>query len=104
MDRFHFLGFPPHKKGRQTYFDEVATLEDSVIFFESPHRIIKTLVELSSREPKRLAMIGRELTKLHETIYRGTLAELNTVIGQEPSRGEYVVVLAPQKMSHSPLS
>jgi 16S rRNA (cytidine1402-2'-O)-methyltransferase len=95
MDNFSFRGFPPHKKGRQTYFEAIAKIEEAVIFFESPHRIQKTVKELALRQPTRQAVICRELTKLYETTLRGNLADLTQIIESKPGRGEYVIVLAP---------
>src|SRR3989344_3385052 len=72
MDRFLFLGFPPVKKRRSMFFEEVINSKYPVIFYESPYRILKTLKELSSLE----VLVCRELTKKFETIYRGTAAEI----------------------------
>lgn len=98
---FLFLGFLPHKKGRQTALKEVAATERTIVLFESPHRIGKLLAELVACTPNRTAIVLRELTKLHESHYRGTVAELNDLFenGALPARGEFVVVLAPARMS-----
>lgn len=93
-DRFLFLGFPPHKKGRNSYFEEIAMREETIVLFESKHRIEKTLSQLPQ---DRLMMIGRELTKLHETIYRGTAPEILDQLQSESTKGEFVIVLAPKK-------
>lgn len=95
-NEFVFFGFLPHKKGRQTLLDEIATTARTVVLFESPHRIDKLLAELATRVPERKCAIFRELTKLHEAAYRGTVATLATAA--IPSRGEFVVVLAPARM------
>ncbi|MBU2264856.1 rRNA small subunit methyltransferase 1, partial [Patescibacteria group bacterium] len=71
-DRFNFMGFPPHKKGRETYFKKVATADETVVFYESTHRILKTMEQLKILLPERQIMIGRELTKMFESVYRGT--------------------------------
>lgn len=94
-NEFVFLGFLPHKKGRQTLLNEIATLSRTVVLFESPHRIGKLLEELTARIPSREVFIGRELTKLHETHYRGTVSELvlRAQQGEIPERGEFVVVV-----------
>lgn len=91
-DRFSFLGFPPHKNKRQKYFKEAAAIEHTVVFYESGHRIHKCLNELAAVLPeKRELMIGRELTKKFETIYRGTISE---ILAQEIiDKGEFVVVI-----------
>ena len=72
---FLFLGFPPHKKGRKTFFERVSKNEVPVILFESPHRIIKTLKELEAACGDRYCNVGRELTKVYEEI--GTIIEKN---------------------------
>ena len=92
-DKFLFLGFPPHKKGRQTFFREVAANEVTTVFYESNHRIEKCLQELSVvLEPKRQIMIARELTKQFESIYRGTISEILAM--KMPEKGEFVVVIS----------
>src|SRR3989344_5071174 len=63
-NEFLFLGFPPHKKGRQTALREIATSHRAVVLFESPHRIGKLLTELAARMPDRTVVILRELTKM----------------------------------------
>lgn len=96
MDEFTFLGFPPHKKGRQSFFNQVAATKSSVIFYESPHRIAKALAALAEREPERLALVARELTKQFETLYRGSASSLSAQLSSKPPPGEYVVVMAPR--------
>jgi 16S rRNA (cytidine1402-2'-O)-methyltransferase len=95
MDEFIFLGFLPHKKGRQTLLNEIATLERSAVLYESPHRIQKLFLELTKRIPNRHAVIFREMTKIYEQIASGTVLELSQRLTSEdiPSRGEFVVVL-----------
>jgi len=92
-DEFIFLGFPPHKKGRMTFFDRVATLKSTVAMYESTHRIMKTMAEIQSRMPERQLMIGRELTKMHETIYRGTAEEVIAKLETTSIKGEFVIIL-----------
>ncbi len=94
-DRFLFLGFSPHKKGRKTFFQEIADSEYTVVFYESPHRIIKTLKEMSEHEElkNRQLVIARELTKKFETIYRGTASEILEKFEKELTRGEITVVV-----------
>lgn len=94
-DEFVFLGFPPNKKGRQTYFDRLATIESTVVIYESTHRIFKSLEEINKRTPQRHLVVCRELTKLHETIYRGTAAEVTEALTSTSIKGEFVIVLAP---------
>lgn len=75
MREFTFLGFPPHKKGRETYFKKVAASEMPVMYYESPHRLMKNLELLQSLAPEKHIIIGRELTKVYEEIVRGTVTE-----------------------------
>ncbi|KKR02683.1 MAG: Ribosomal RNA small subunit methyltransferase I [Candidatus Yanofskybacteria bacterium GW2011_GWA1_39_13] len=94
-DEFVFLGFPPHKKGRQTFFKNISKIESTVVFYESKHRILKALdnLEKLSDLGERKMMIGRELTKQFETIYRGTLAEIKPHLTDKNLLGEFVVVI-----------
>ncbi len=92
-DNFTFLGFPPHKKGRETYFRELALIEHTVVLYEATHRIEKTLAQLPQ---DRLLVVCRELTKLYETTYRGTAAEVLEALSKTSKKGEFVVVVAPQ--------
>ena len=72
-DNFLFLGFLPHKKGRETLFKEIAASERAVIFYESPHRILKTLDSLQKHAgDERSVIIAREMTKLHEQVVTGS--------------------------------
>ncbi len=87
-DRFIFLGFPPAKKKRKKFFQEIAQAKYTVVFYESPHRILKTLQELI--DLNRQVVVCRELTKKFETIYRGNIRE---IIKQIKPRGEFVVIV-----------
>ncbi len=93
IERFTFVGFPPHKKGRQTFFNELAAIDHTVVLYESTHRIIKTLEAL--KEYGRPLVVGRELTKMHETIYRGLAEDVIKQIEATSSKGEFVIVIAP---------
>lgn len=92
--RFTFLGFPPHKKGRETFFKKIASSDLPVILFESPHRIQKTLVQLERFAGDRYCNIGRELTKIYEEIFRGKLSEAQNHFVGEKQRGEFVIILS----------
>lgn len=94
-DEFVFLGFPPNKKGRQTFFDRLVAVESTVAIYESTHRILKTLDEIGKRTPSRHLIVCRELTKLHETIYRGTATDVTEALGSTSIKGEFVIVFAP---------
>jgi 16S rRNA (cytidine1402-2'-O)-methyltransferase len=95
-DEFVFLGFLPHKKGRQKALDQLLTEERLVVLYESPHRIKKLLVELEARAPERIVIVAHELTKLHEHTAQGTPSELRARLTQDiPERGEFVVLITP---------
>jgi len=96
-DRFVFLGFPPHKKGRKTFFDEIAAREETQVFYESKHRIEKTLAELVERLSDRPIIVARELTKQFETIYRGTASECLEQLRYDKVLGEFVIVVRAKK-------
>ncbi|MCC7522553.1 16S rRNA (cytidine(1402)-2'-O)-methyltransferase [Candidatus Uhrbacteria bacterium] len=96
MDDFVYAGFVPHKKGRQTFWKEVSAREIPTILFESTHRIEKALDEMAAvLDPSRKIFIGRELTKMHETLYRGTIDEVKKSIQATSSKGEFVVIIGP---------
>lgn len=90
-DRFRFVGFFPKKKGRQTLLKEIQESDEPVVFFESPHRIIKTLEELQ-KAGDFYVIVGRELTKTFETIYRGTIKNVLPQISKQV-KGEFTVVI-----------
>jgi 16S rRNA (cytidine1402-2'-O)-methyltransferase len=94
MQKFVFLGFPPHKKGRETFFRQVSEMtaqELPVIFYESPHRILKALKSLSALK----IIVGRELTKIFEEIVRGTAEEALRYFENHPDKvkGEFVIIV-----------
>ncbi len=122
-DRFLFLGFPPHKKGRQAFLQKIINSEEPVVVYESKHRIIKFLEELEKinaeikkenekidkmdkyfikkndvkkRKVKNSVVLCRELSKMHETVYRGELLEILNKIksNQNEQKGEFVVIIA----------
>lgn len=95
-DHFYFLGFPPHKKGRKTYFEKIAATAETVVFYESKHRIVKALEELSRGISAREIMVARELTKQFEALYRGTPEECLAQLKKDKTLGEFAVVVAPQ--------
>ncbi len=100
MDKFIFLGFPPVKKKRKKFFEEIINSKYPVIFYESPYRIIKTLTELSNMNNKLSVVVCRELTKKFETIYRGKIEEAIKEIENPPAggkiKGEFVVIVGKQ--------
>lgn len=94
---FVFLGFLPHKKGRQTIFKEIATMPRAVVFYESPHRIGKALASLVEVLPlTRTVTVARELTKIYEAVVQGTAREVEDYFKEHPGemRGEFVVIVS----------
>ncbi|MFN5332986.1 MAG: 16S rRNA (cytidine(1402)-2'-O)-methyltransferase [Bacteroidota bacterium] len=94
-DRFVFEGFLPHKKGKKSRIDSLLTEARTMIFYESPHRLLKTLEQLGEAFGQdRQAAVARELSKIHEETVRGTLAELIAYYQTHPLKGELVLVVA----------
>ncbi len=94
-DRFLFEGFLPHKKGRQKRMLQLQEEERTIVFYESPHRIIKTLnqfIEFFGQD--RLISVSREISKLHETHYRGSITEVINELEEKPIKGEFVICLS----------
>ena len=93
-DRFCFEGFLPQKKGRQTRLQALAEETRTMIFYESPHRIVKALAQfVEVFGPERLASVCREISKVHEESVRGTLQELLDHFTETEPRGEFVIVV-----------
>jgi len=93
-DRFIFENFLAHKSSqRRRIFEELKTESRTVIFYETPHRILKTLNEIAEILPDVKVVIGRELIKIHEEFLRGSASELLAHFAQKPPRGEIVVML-----------
>lgn len=94
-DRFTFEGFLPVKKGRQTRLKELAEEERTMIFYESPHRLLKTLEEFTQYfGVERQASVSRELTKMFEETVRGTLTEIKIHFETNTLKGEFVICVA----------
>ena len=97
MDKFTFLGFPPHKKKRNKFFEELLKIKHPVVFYESPHRIIKTLNEINDKSQEinldPQVVVCRELTKKFETIYRGTIDKVIKKIKDDKIKGEFTVII-----------
>jgi 16S rRNA (cytidine1402-2'-O)-methyltransferase len=93
---FTFLGFLPHKKGRETLFKEIAASKRTMVFYESPHRILKTLESLIKFCPDKKVCIARELTKIYEEIKTGTPQELLGYLKEYPvkQKGEFTMLVA----------
>ena len=93
-DRFVFDGFLPHKKGRQTRLRELAAEPRTIVLYESPYRLLKSLTELREALGDRPAAVARELTKIYEEVRRGRLSELLAHFTVHAPRGEFVIVVA----------
>jgi len=96
-DAFLFLGFLPHKKGRETLFKRIAATEEAVVLYESPHRLMKTLDSLMKLSLNKQIVVCRELTKIHESLIRGTAEQVLKHFTDHPDqvRGEVVIVIGP---------
>ncbi len=92
---FTFLGFLPHKKGRETLFKEIAQAKRTMVFYESPHRILKTLESLVKFCPNKKVCVARELTKIYEEFQNGTPAEVLEYFNKnkDKQRGEFTVLV-----------
>ena len=94
-DRFCFEGFLPQKKGRQTRLKQLSEESRTMIFYESPYRVVKTLSQLAENMgDDRAASVSREISKLYAETVRGTLGELIFYFGENEPRGEFVIVVA----------
>ena len=90
---FVFEGFLPHKKGRRTKLERLRTEQRTIVLYESPHRILKTLTELLEYCGDRRVVVGREMTKIYEEIIRGNLSDVVKDFSTRIIKGEFVIVL-----------
>lgn len=98
IHNFRYLGFLPLKKGRQTLLKTFVAEEDTIVFYESVHRIERTLLELAevlATQPERRVVVGRELTKMHEEVVDATIATLPEAAARMTKKGEFVVMIGP---------
>lgn len=94
-DRFCFEGFLPQKKGRQSLLESLASETRTMIFYESPYRLVKTLEQMAEFfGPERQCSVAREISKMHEEHKRGTLAEVAQWFSEHEPKGEIVIVVA----------
>jgi len=95
VSKFQFLGFPPTKKGRQTFFKKLSESELTTVIYESTHRIVKTLEEIKSVMSDCQIEVFRELTKKFETIYRGSVQDILDEMGSDKmqQKGEFVIIV-----------
>ena len=99
-DRFYFYGFLPHKKGRKTSIERLSTLEETILLYESPFRLLKTLEQLKeAMGAERKVCISRELTKIYEENFRGTIAEAIAHFSAKTIRGEIVIIIEKSERS-----
>ncbi|MEK7462537.1 MAG: 16S rRNA (cytidine(1402)-2'-O)-methyltransferase [Patescibacteria group bacterium] len=98
-NQFSFLGFVPQKKGRETFFKSLREYGHPVVFFESTHRIMKTLEALEMALPETTLYLGRELTKMHEEMLVGSATEIIRTLSENPvkQKGEFVVIVDVSK-------
>jgi len=94
VNRFVFEGFLPRKKGRKKLIEDLVQEKRTIVLFESPHRIAKTLNELYQAMGDRKAVLARELTKIHEEVIRGTLEDLAVVAAEQKLKGEITLVIS----------
>ena len=100
-EKFVFEGFLPVKKGRQTRLKLLAEEERTMVFYESPHRIIKTLSQFSEYfSEERKVSISREISKMFEETIRGTISEVSYYFEQKKPKGEFVIVVEGKKKNH----
>ncbi|RJP82433.1 MAG: 16S rRNA (cytidine(1402)-2'-O)-methyltransferase [Candidatus Zixiibacteriota bacterium] len=92
-DRFAFEGFLPAKKGRRTRLEQLKDDTRTLVFYEGPHRMIRTVTDLLAHLGDRRAAWGRELTKVHEEYQRGRLSDLLKTLQERPPRGEFTLVV-----------
>lgn len=94
-DEFTFLGYPPHKKGRQTFFGKLKNIEvRPLVLYESPHRLQKTFAALLENfGPEKEIIVAKELTKIHEEIWRGAIALAKSHFALERGQGEFVLII-----------
>ena len=105
-DRFYFEGFLPQKKGRSTRLEALKEETRTMIFYESPYRLVKTLEQFAEAfGPDRACCVSREISKLHETHHRGTITELLNYFYENEPKGEIVITLAgapvPKRGEHT---
>lgn len=93
VNRFSFEGFLPVKKGRQTKIRDLASEERTIVFYESPHRILKTIDELKMSWGNRQCVMGREITKKFEEFFHGELSELSDYLNKKKIKGEIVLIV-----------
>jgi len=98
-DQFYYTGFLPRKKGRKTKLEFLASLPVTVVIFESPHRVLKTILDIDTYMGNRIISVCRELTKKFEEVLFGPVQEIREKIENSTPRGEFVIVVAKEGYS-----
>jgi 16S rRNA (cytidine1402-2'-O)-methyltransferase len=94
-DKFYFHGFLPHKKGKETTLKMLSKREETVLFYESPHRLVKTLMMMQNHfQPERKICVSREISKIYEEHFRGTVPDAIAHFSEKEVKGEIVVVVS----------
>ena len=96
IDNFSYEGFLPRKKGRKTKLEQLARENRTVVLYESPHRLLRTLRDIDTHLGNRRIVVARELTKKFEEIVRGTASELLRQLSSRTLKGEFVLVIFPK--------
>ena len=102
-DRFVFEGFPPAKKGRQTFFQNLANEPRTIVLYEAPQRVPRTLQDILTNWSDRRMALARELTKIHEEVRRGKVSEILAGLQEQTLRGECVLVVAGKSKTKGPV-
>ena len=95
-DKFYFEGFLPKKKGRLTRFDFLLTLDCTIVIFESPYRVLKTLDNISEKLGNRVISIIKEITKIHESVFYGYINDIRKNFDRSKIKGEFIILVAKE--------
>jgi len=102
-DRFYFEGFLPHKKGRQTRLEYIASMDCTVVLYESPYRLIKTLEQLATHVGgNRKICVSKEISKMFETHFRGTVGQALVHFNTVAIKGEFVLIISKEYQAENP--
>ena len=103
-DRFYFEGFLPHKKGRQTRLEYIAAMDCTVVLYESPYRLIKTLEQLATHVGgNRKICVSKEISKMFETHFRGTVGQALVHFNTVAIKGEFVLIISKEYQAENPV-
>ena len=96
LDKFVFEGFLPHKKGRRTRLEVLARESHTIVLYESPHRLLRTLCDLQTHLGDRYIIVARELTKKFEEVLRGKVSDMIHQLASRSIKGEFVILISPK--------